>query len=450
MQNNMVADTTESLCPHCLERVPAERHRAGNDVFLVKRCPQHGEFRTLIWRGEPSLADWTRSKKPGHIGTYLSKDTHGCPFDCGLCPSHRQKSCTILIEVTSRCNLSCSFCFAAATPQAEQDPSLEVIEGWYRMALEKSGTHTVVQLSGGEATMRNDLPEIIALGRTVGFSFIQLNSNGVRLAADPAYALELQQAGLSSVFFQFDGTDDSIYRSIRGRALFDEKLRAIKHCAEAGLGIILVPTIVPGVNSDNIGEILQRALQLAPAVRGVHFQPASYFGRYPGNPEDCERFTLPDLLRAINEQTKGLMKPEHFSPPGCEHPHCSFHGNFLRLPTGELQPLSTNAGASCSCAPEPEDKGASRAVSFVMRQWSAPAVSDRNGTLDALDLFLENHHKNTFAVSAMAFQDVWNLDLERVQGCCIHVVSPDNRLIPFCLYNLTSAKGQPLYRKRAC
>lgn len=450
MQNSSVADRTESLCPHCLERIPAERCQEGDAVFLTKSCPQHGAFRTLIWRGEPSLADWSRSKKPVHIGTYRSKDARGCPFDCGLCPSHRQRSCTILIEVTGRCNLSCSFCFAAANPQAEQDPSLEDIEGWYRMAFEKSGPHTVIQLSGGEATVRNDLPEIIALGRTVGFSFIQLNSNGVRLAADPAYARELQQAGLSSVFLQFDGTNDDIYRSIRGRALFDEKLRAIEHCAEAGLGIVLVPTIVPGVNSENIGEILQRALQLAPAVRGVHFQPASYFGRYPGNPETCERFTLPDLLRAINAQTNGLMKPEHFSPPGCEHPHCSFHGNFLRLPTGELQPLSTHAGASCCCALEPEDKGASRAVSYVMRQWAAPVVSDRNGTMDALDLFLENHHKNTFAVSAMAFQDVWNLDLERVQGCCIHVVSPDNRLIPFCLYNLTSAREQSLYRKQAC
>ena len=48
----------------------------------------------------------------------------------------------------------------------------------------------------------------------------------------------------------------------------------------------------------------------------------------------------------------------------------------------------------------------------------------------------------------MAFQDVWSLDLERVRECCIHVVTPDGRMVPFCLYNLTSADGTALYRNR--
>ncbi len=209
-----------------------------------------------------------------------------------------------------------------------------MITGWFRTALAKSGPQNIVQLSGGEATLRDDLPAIIAIGRELGFPFIQLNSNGVRLAADPAYAGELKRAGLFSVFLQFDGTEDRIYRTIRGRALFEEKLQAIKHCAAAGLGVVLVPTIVPEVNTENIGAILKLALELAPGVRGVHFQPASYFGRHPAPPEACDRFTLPDLMRAIEEQSGGLMKVEHFCPPGCEHPLCSFHGNFLRLPGG--------------------------------------------------------------------------------------------------------------------
>ncbi|MEI6205799.1 MAG: radical SAM (seleno)protein TrsS [Desulfuromonadales bacterium] len=436
---------TESLCPVCLARIPAERRMAGDNLELVKNCPEHGTFSTPVWQGEPHVSGWSRPKKPFRIGTYQAEKARGCPFDCGICRAHRQQSCTVLLEVTGRCNLSCHYCFAAAGSQADQEPSLEVIAGWYRTALEQSGPHNIVQLSGGEATVRDDLPAIVAMGRELGFPSIQLNSNGVRLAAEPGYAGELKRAGLFSVFLQFDGTEDQIYRTIRGSSLLAQKLRAIEQCAAAGVGVVLVPTLVKAVNTENIGPILKMALELAPAVRGVHFQPAACFGRHPGPPEASDRFTLPDLMRAIEEQTNGLMKTEHFSPPGCEHPLCSFHGNFLRLPGGELQSL-TKAAPECTV----ENEGTGRAVSYVVRQWSAPAPAACCCDTSSLDAFLENHRVNTFAVSAMAFQDVWNLDLERTQECCIHVVAPDGRMIPFCLYNLTSATGVPLYRKRSC
>lgn len=441
---------TGSLCPVCLARIPAERRCEGDEVVLVKRCPVHGESRTPVWRGGPSLGGWSRPKAVVHASVDHPGAGKGCPFDCGICPEHRQQSCTVLLEVTGRCNLACPVCFADAGPHAGPDPTLSTIAGWYRTALRKSGPLNIVQLSGGEPTLREDLPAIVALGRELGFPFIQVNTNGVRLAADREYAGELQRAGLFSVFLQFDGTDDAIYRAVRGRPLLGEKLKAIEHCAAAGLGVVLVPTVVPGVNTGNVGAILRLALELGPAVRGVHFQPASYFGRHPEPPAAEARFTLPDLMRAIEEQTDGLMRVEHFRPPGCEHPLCSFHGNFLRLPGGGLKHLTEHAPACCCGSPEPENRGTGRAVSFVTRQWSAPAAADSIGGMDSLDAFLENHRANTLAVSAMAFQDVWNLDLERVQECCIHVVAPDGRMIPFCLYNLTSAQGVPLYRRKRC
>lgn len=445
---------TESLCPQCLARIPAQRVRDGDEVVLVKRCPDHGEFRTLVWRGTPSPDGWSRPKIPFHAGECRTGTKRGCPFDCGICPEHRQQSCTVLLEVTGRCNLACSVCFADAGRRKEPDPSSEVIAGWYRSVIKTSGVHNIIQLSGGEPTVRDDLPEIIGMGRDMGFPFLQLNSNGVRLAADREYAGLLKRAGLFSVFLQFDGTDDEIYRVIRGRLLLAEKLRAIEHCAANGLGVVLVPTLVPGINTTNVGAILKLALELAPAVRGVHFQPAAYFGRHPHPPEAGNRFTLPDLMRAIEEQTGGLIKADQFRPPGCEHPLCSFHGNFLRLPDGELRALTRHEPAGCCGMNEPINHGTGKAVSFVARQWAAPAAGEAvTGSADgeegeSLDAFLENYRTNTFAVSAMAFQDAWSLDLERVQECCIHVAAPDGRMIPFCLYNLTSAKGVPLYRKQ--
>jgi 7,8-dihydro-6-hydroxymethylpterin dimethyltransferase len=434
-----------SLCPHCLARIPAEQRREGDDLFLVKRCLEHGEFTTLIWRGSPDPAGWSRPKAVVRAPSPHQGESRGCPFDCGICSEHRQQSCTVLMEVTSRCNLSCPFCFADSGTGSTSDPSLDDLAARFRTALEKSGPRNIVQLSGGEPTMRDDLAEIIALGRDIGFPFIQLNTNGVSLAEDPAYAVELKGAGLFSVFLQFDGTDDRVYQAIRGRALLQQKLRAIEHCAAAGLGIVLVPTIVMDVNTDSIGAILKLALEYAPAVRGVHFQPAAYFGRHPEPPRAEGRFTLPDLMRAIDEQTDGLIRADQFIPPGCEHPFCSFHGNFLRKEDGSLKPLSKQA-VDCCCGNEQENVGTGKAVSYVVNQWAAPKPLSCCATEESLDNFLENHRSNTFAISAMAFQDVWSLDLERVQECCIHVATDDGRMIPFCLYNLTSAGGRPLYR----
>lgn len=443
---------TESLCPHCLKRIPAKYETGGGEVFIVKTCPTHGEFRTVSWRGEPKFGGWKRPKTETRSGECHTETRHGCPFDCGLCPAHRKNACTAVIEVTSRCNLSCPVCFADASDGSGPDPDLDTIAGWYLSVLRTSGPEIILQLSGGEPTVRGDLPCIVEMGRAKGFSFIQLNTNGLRLAAEKNYAKELRAAGLSSVFLQFDGTEDTIYRAIRGQSLYMTKREAIERCAENDIGVVLVPTLVPGVNTHNIGAILDLALELSPVVRGVHFQPASYFGRYPRLPENSRRLTLPDVMQAIEEQTGGRMKKQHFIPPGWEHSLCSFHGNFIPLPGGGLQALSGQSAAGCC--------GEERAVSYTARQWSAPegrgsmnspgdsvaSSSCCDNNAESLDGFLERARTRMLSVSCMAFQDVWNLDLERVRDCCIHVVAPDGRMVPFCLYNLTSVSGHGLYR----
>jgi uncharacterized radical SAM superfamily Fe-S cluster-containing enzyme len=337
---------------------------------------------------------------------------------------------------------------------AGPDPDLTVIGEWYRRVLETSGPDIIVQLSGGEPTVRDDLPAIIEMGRSLGFSFIQVNTNGMRIAEEKNYASVLRRAGAASVFLQFDGTEDSIYRSLRGRPLYAAKRRAIERCAENGIGVVLVPTLVPGVNTHTIGSIIKLALELSPAVRGVHFQPVGYFGRSPDAPDNSRRLTLPDVMRAIEEQTDGLMRVADFSPPGWENTLCSFHGTFLPKPGGGLQAL-TGHGTNGCCSTEGED---SHAVSFTARQWSGPssatksdccctASSDSDTGIETLDGFLDRVKTRMLSVSCMAFQDVWNLDLERARDCCIHVVAPNGRMIPFCLYNLTSVRGERLYRR---
>jgi uncharacterized radical SAM superfamily Fe-S cluster-containing enzyme len=324
-------------------------------------------------------------------------------------------------------------------------------------------------MSGGEPTLRDDLPEIVEVARRIGYSFIQVNTNGLRLSSDKAYVRRLLETGLSSVFLQFDGFDDEIYHSLRGRALLDQKLGAVKNCGETGLGVVFVPTLVRGVNTDSIGAMVRQALQLAPTVRGIHFQPVSYFGRFPGRCGDESRFTLPELMKCLDEQTGGLIKLNDFSPPGTEHAHCSFHATYMLSAEGGLRPLGAAKEGSC-CFVDIGSGGVKKTVETVSRRWTLPStapffhndplsketscccgtsqdVTRVEGPLD-LDDFLREGAIRSFTISAMAFQDADNLDLERLRGCCISVVSPDGKLVPFCAYNLTSREGKSLYRHR--
>lgn len=443
---------TESLCPVCLKLIPATVVTRGDTVYLKKSCAGHGCWKVPIWRGAPAYDEWKRPKAPSRPELCYAEVKVGCPFDCGLCADHRQNPCSVLLEVTQRCTLGCPVCFAdvGAAPGARRDPGMETIGGWYDRVLAAAGLCSI-QLSGGEPTLRDDLPEIISLGRDKGFSFIQLNTNGVRLAAEPEYAKTLAQAGLSTVFLQFDGTTDHVYSALRGRFLMLEKITAVERCAAAGLGVVLVPTLVPGVNTTQIGDIIRFALAHPAVVRGVHFQPLSYFGRYALRRPTLERFTLPEVMRAIEEQTDGLIRASDFLPPGAENARCSFHASFFTLPDGRLRRIGQASGACCVA--RDGRAGLQRTIGSVARQWSAPPpvavskapVSCDQAVLD-LDLFLERATSHSLSISCMAFQDVWNLDLERLRECCISVMSPQGKLIPFCAYNLTSATGKPLYR----
>ncbi|MBZ0304964.1 MAG: radical SAM protein, partial [Anaerolineae bacterium] len=325
IDEEQVISATQSICPVCLIRIPALCVRLNGEVYLRKTCPEHGSFQTIIWRGKPEYTEWNRPKLPAYPTHPFTSVQDGCPFDCGLCPDHRQQTCTALLEITQRCDLRCSFCFANAGTHPTPDPDPGMIESWYHRLLESNGPCNI-QLSGGEPTMRDDLPEIIALGQSLGFGFIQLNTHGLRLAQEPGYAKKLKQAGLSSIFLQFDGTHDEIFKKIRGVNLLDRKQAAIRNCAENDLGVVLVPTLISGVNTSDIGNIIRFALEYFPTVRGVHFQPVSYFGRYPTPPSDKDRFTIPEVIQAVELQTNGLIKAENLTTSGCENALCSLHG----------------------------------------------------------------------------------------------------------------------------
>jgi uncharacterized radical SAM superfamily Fe-S cluster-containing enzyme len=409
---------TSSVCPVCLRQLPAEIVRAGTDYTLEKTCPEHGFFSAVVWRGySPSLETWGGALTPPEPAP------PDCPHACGLCASHLRKTCCVLLEVTSRCNLKCPVCFAASggADAGGDEPSVGALFEQFRK-LARDG-NTFVQLSGGEPTVRDDLPEIVAAAKKAGCENIQLNTNGLRLGADCAYTKALADAGLSFVFMQFDGTKDAIYETIRGRPLLEQKIAAIDACGANLLGVTLVPTVIPGINDHNIGD----------------YQPVSYFGRYPIAPRDADRITLPEILRAVEQQTGGLVRLSDFAPSCCDHPRCTFHGDFVVLPDSLVR-LGARSEASSCCG---GDTAHLKNRNFVARRWKrADAGEEERPGADYQDMetFLRRVRTHGFTVTAMAFQDAYTLDLERLRRCSLHVYR-DGRTIPFCAYYLSPYEG---------
>jgi 7,8-dihydro-6-hydroxymethylpterin dimethyltransferase len=322
--------TTESLCPHCLQRIPAQRIVENENVYLTKTCPEHGEIpKVLIWKNNRlPLEKWHRRHRidqssnedtPRNLAFKecidSDKPATGCPFECGICRNHKQHTCSVIVEVVNQCNLQCPICFSNSQEKPGRVPTLSQIEAMLQKILDSAGA-CPIQISGGEPSLRNDLPQIIARARQLGFEHIQVNTNGIRLAQDLDFLKSLKESGITDFFLQFDGLTDNIYQQLRGASLLSIKLRAIEVCAEMKMALILVPTIVKGVNDHQIGSIIQFAKKWMPAVKGVHFQPMTYLGRYSDSPQNEKRMLIPDILSAIEEQTTREFTIENFIPPG--------------------------------------------------------------------------------------------------------------------------------------
>jgi len=424
------AYNTWSVCPVCLRRIPAQRIKRDNSIYLVKTCPDHGPFETIIWRGYSDINKWA-----GEADRVFDKEPP-CPDECGLCNEHLRKTCCVLLNVTDRCNLHCSFCLADQDNNA-LEPPLEELLGILPRIIEKG--KSLVQLSGGEPTMRDDLPQIVRAAREAGARYVQLNTNGIRLGNDVQYVKQLAEAGLSFVFMQFDGTDDIINERLRGRKLMQIKQQAIDNCAGQNIGVTLVPTLVRNINSGNIGDLLRYAVSQSPKVRGIHFQPASYFGRIPCKPSGDDRITLDELLFETEHQTGGIVKTENLLPSCCDHPLCGFHGDFV-VDNGRLFPLLRQDSIGNNCCSD--SSAADKNREFVAKRWLRPSEKNEpeqccSKDIHNMEYFLEKVSTHGFTITSMLFQDAGNIDFSRLMRCSLHVYD-SGRLIPFCAYYLSA------------
>jgi len=474
-----VLQYTQSICPICREPLEACYIEEDNRIFLRKTCSEHGEFESYIADSEEDFVNWTAF--PVVNIPPKSAQTSGadgeCPLHCGTCENHLQTACCVLIDVTERCNQHCPYCFAKSEYDKSGEPDLAEMERKYDLLLELGEERPFnIQLSGGEPTVRDDLPRIIKMGKSKGFEFIQINTNGKRLGLEDGYAKELKAAGASVIFLQFDGTDDRIYDALRAEPLLEIKKRAVANCRKAGLPVTLVPTVVKDVNLENIGAMMEYLLENVDVVKGIHFQPVSFFGRYPDTllsdgkkHMDFEnRVTMFDVMHELERQTDGKFKYDDLCPVTTGHTLCCFTGMYLKRNNGKVVSLTTAeskaCGSGCCCGPQDPLEVIKKDRDFVLNKWDIPeqeedccgdettpssccCASEEKQTaseeapetccgseLMDFDQFLQEYRKGMFSVSCMAFMDNSNLDAERLKRCRVQVLSPDDRLIPFCAY----------------
>ena len=254
---------TESICPECLNVLPATLFVKDDKVYMKKTCPDHGEFKDLVWG---DYSEYKRTMSFYRVGARLenprTRVKEGCPYDCGICPDHKSQTILSIIDVTNRCNLRCPICFAHAGAAGYlYEPTKEEIRGILENLMANKPVYPpAVQYSGGEPTVREDLPELVRMADEMGFMHVEINSNGIRMAQSPEYCRELKRAGTSTVYLQFDGVTPEPYIYARGFNLLPLKVRAIENLHKAGFNsIVLVPVLIKGVNDGQVGDLIVAA-----------------------------------------------------------------------------------------------------------------------------------------------------------------------------------------------
>ena len=445
-------ELTRSICPVCRAVIDAQILLRAGRVYMRKRCPDHGWFEGLISSDAQMYVDSAHFNKPGTIPLDFSTEVKdGCPLDCGLCPEHKQHTCLALIEVNTACNLDCPICFADAG--AGYNLTLSDVEFMLDRFVELEGSPEVVQFSGGEPTIHPEILAMVQAAKDRGIAHVMINTNGLRIAEDDAFLAALAELR-PSVYFQFDGLERRTYETIRGTDLLETKLRALDRLAAIDLDVALVAAIERGVNEHEVGAVVNFGLQ-HPAVRGVMFQPVTHSGRHIAF-DPMNRMTIPDVLNGIVSQSEGRFARSDFVPVPCCFPNCQVN-TYLYVDGEEVIPLPRLLDVE-----EYLDYITNRTFPFLPAEselraaleglWSASAIagSDTAGGRfqcacgPAVDLPADLSHlrKRVFQIAIKDFLDPYTFNVKQVMKCCVGVLVPDGRMIPFCAYNSVGYREQ--------
>ena len=322
---------TDSLCPKCVPQIRQEiidgklplevlmNEKAGEikaqiverdgKILMVKDCPIHGHFEDVMAM-DTAFFKHLEEVFPGRdIRAHNDEKLHHHGSSTVL---HGRGS-VLTIDLTNRCNMMCDPCFMDANQVGfVHELTWDEIKTMLDNAITiKPRRQMSVQFSGGEPTLSPYFLDAVAYARKVGYNSVQAATNGIEFAKSPEFAKQAFEAGLRYAYLQFDGIGNAANSHRLVGNLFDVKLQAIENLHNAGVEIVPVVTIVNDLNNEQVGRIIQFALDNPKRISFLSFQPVSFTGRDEAITDErrqAQRYTLSHLAHDVKSQT-GLGEP---------------------------------------------------------------------------------------------------------------------------------------------
>lgn len=469
-----ILEKTTSVCPGCLKdgkirTIDAQVIEEDGKIWITKKCKKHGPFKSIIFSDAELYHRWMKYKVDGdgisnmEVKSWLSMKEK-------LYDRHLSQSLLTNIMLTNRCNLRCSYCFMNAGAAGYiYEPTLEELKKlMLQVRNEKPVPSKAIQLTGGEPTIREDLLEIIKMAKDVGFTHVQLNTNGIKLSESVEYCRKIKEAGVNTLYLSFDGMSRETNPWIK------QLKQAIKNLREAGFhSVILVPVAMKS-NLKELPKIIKYATENIDVIRGVNFQPIAFAGR-PQTLNDKTRLEQrTDYAVMMDEIERGLdgqISKYDFYPVPFVYPfsklvetlkgqkQIEFTANpmcggatYIFVKDGKITPITrfVNVEGLMDLVKEASQiKGMFkklRIASLLFRNMSK--YIDQNKAPEGLNIKkllvnaalkgnydkLRDFHMSSLYIGTMWFQDPWNLNIDRLKRCVIHYTTLDG-IIPFCAYN---------------
>jgi uncharacterized radical SAM superfamily Fe-S cluster-containing enzyme len=409
-------------------------------VWLRRRCAEHGAAEVCIssdarfyWlaKGDARNGCACSSGEGGLEGTLGINSSGSQPSTLNpqlVSPCETLSTCLALIEIVNSCNLACPTCYADSQRSSTIDAvPLAELQQRIQGVIDRKGRIEILQLSGGEPTLHPQFFELLAWCHdNPGIDYVLLNTNGVRIATDDAFADQLGKAfryGQFQLYLQFDGPQEPGQQALRGADLRHVRERSIQRCADLGIPLTLAMTVT-AANLPHLWESIEYGLHW-PNVRGISFQPMFTSGRIPAGTGGTARLNTADIIVGCVEQSGGVLDFAAFTPLPCGDPNCATIGYLLRTPGG-LRSIS-------------EFVDFAQVQSFLRDKvrYSLDDLARCGCESEPLGRMLHDFELNeasTFRVFIKPFMDASTWDQDRIDRCCTHVIRPDGALDSFCRY----------------
>ncbi len=510
--------TTDSLCPRCVPEIrqqildgklPTEvllNEKVGEikaqiierdgKILMVKDCPIHGHFEDVM----AIDVEFFRHLEEVFPGRDIRAHNDDKLHNHGTSTIKHGRGSVLTIDLTNRCNMMCDPCFMDANQVGfVHELTWEEIKTMLDNAISiKPRRQMSVQFSGGEPTLSPYFLDAVAYSRKVGYNSVQAASNGIEFAKSEEFCRQAAEAGLRYVYLQFDGIGNAANSHRKVGNLFDVKLKAIHNLHNAGVEIVPVTTIVNGINNEQVGRIIQFALDNPKTISFLSFQPVSFTGRDEEVTDErrtAQRYTLSHLAHDVKNQV-GLGEPTRDWFPISFMSTFSDWADLVHGPNADWGQLSCGCHPNCGigtammidketkeAVPVPaflkmerlakdvagiNDAGRGRFLSVLgmafalMRNYDPFKAPTHFKMKDLLQKFdksfgatknadkkygsvkgtrtledIEKRRKdrwNFLFIAGMWFQDLFNYDFRRTEQCIIPYATQEGE-ISFCAYN---------------